>query len=288
MPEGEEAEVSQLPEPEAKMSRPGLVVARGQDLAAALRAGIDAWGFSNLGFYGKRVLVKVNAAFARAPEEATTTHPELLAEAVRAFREAGAAEVVVYDHILQDLVDPTLEKNGIGPAARKAGAKLAIYPVRRPGPFRNVRIPGASALATVGILEDVFNADVIVNMPKAKHHSGARLSLSLKNLIGCTADMGKMHAVNLHRAIAELSTVIRPSLVVMDATSILLDRGPGGPGNVARPGKVIIGADPVAVDAYACGLFGVEPSSVGYITIAQELGVGSADLSKLEIWEVEA
>lgn len=288
LPEGGEAGPEDMPANSIPGPGAGLVVVRGKDPAAALRTGLKEWQFNKQVISGKKVLVKVNAAFARPPGDAVTTNPDLLAEAVRYFREAGAAEVVVYDHILQDLVEPTLERNGLGQAARKQGARLAVYPVRKPGPYRTVRIPGATAIPSVSILEEIFQADLIVNMPKAKHHSGARLSLSMKNLIGCTADMGRMHSVDLHRAIAELNTVIRPSLVIMDATSILLDRGPGGPGTVAYPEKVIIGADPVAVDAYACGLFGVDPMSVAYISRAQELGVGTADLSKVEVKEVEA
>ena len=287
LPVGGEAGVEELPAPGGERTRAGLVVVKGEDPAEALRAAWEEWYPESLDLSGKRVLLKVNAAFARQPSDAVTTDPALLAEAVRLFKAAGAAEVVVYDHILQDLVDPTLEKNGLGQAAREQGAKLAVYPVRKPGSYKRVRIPGARALPEVGILDEIFHADLVVNMPKAKHHSGARLSLSLKNLIGCTADMGKMHSIELHRAIAELGTVVKPYLVIMDATSVLLDGGPGGPGTVATPGKVIVGSDPVAVDAYTCGIFGVEPMSVGYIYHAHELGVGSADLSRIKVRELK-
>ncbi|MGQ9475268.1 MAG: DUF362 domain-containing protein [Actinomycetota bacterium] len=268
---------------------PGLVVVRGNEPGSMLRAGLREWGgLERLRPSGKRVLIKVNAAFARHPEEATTTDPHLVSEAVSVFLEAGAAEVVVYDHILQDLVDPTLERNGIGPAASGAGARLAVYAVRKPGPSRVVQVPNGRALPTVGILEDVFQADIVVNMPKAKHHSGAGLTMAMKNLIGCTQNMGKMHDIDLHRAIAELNTLIRPSLVILDATRILLDHGPGGPGTVAHPGKIVIGTDPVAVDAYACSFFGRSPGEIRYLVHGEELGVGTTDYQSLGTREVEA
>jgi hypothetical protein len=56
---------------------------------------------------------------------------------------------------------------------------------------------------------------------------------------------------------------------------------------VATPGKVIVGSDPVAVDANPCGNFGEEPKSVGYIYHAHELGVGSADLSRIKVRELK-
>jgi len=286
--EGPPATAEELPSPQPVAEAPaGIVVVRGSDPATMLRRGLEERGDSaRLDPSGKKVLIKVNAAFARSPQEATTTHPDLVAEAVRFFLAAGAAKVTVYDHILQDLVDPTLEKNGIGPAARAAGAELAVYAVGKPGKSRVVQVPNGRALPSVGILEEIFQADIIVNMPKAKHHSGAGLSMAMKNLIGCTQNMGRMHESDLHRAIAELNTVIRPSLVILDATSILLDNGPGGPGTVSRPGTLVIGGDPVAVDAYACSFFGVPPRDIRYLSHGEELGVGSMDFQSLGVKEV--
>ena len=288
--EGPTAAPEEIPAPaQATPPPPGLVVARGTDPARTLRAGLAAWGgLHTLNLSGKKVLIKVNAAFARAPDQATTTDPGLVAEAVRICLEAGASRVTVFDHILQDLVDQTLERNGIGPAARAAGAEVVAYAVNKPGPARVVRIPGATALPSAGILEEVFQADAILDMPKSKHHSGARLSMAMKNFIGITQNMGSFHNVDLHRAIAEIHTVVKPSLVISDATSILLDNGPGGPGTVARPGQVIIGTDPVAVDSYTCGLFGVSPASIAHIVYGEQLGVGTTDFNSLGLKEVSA
>lgn len=288
--EGPEASTEELPAPEpAAEEMPGLVVVKGDDPAAMLRRGLEEWGgLARLNPAGKKVLIKVNAAFARPPQDAATTHPDLVAEAVRLFLAAGAAGVTVYDHILQDLAEPTLEKNGIGPAARSAGAELAVYAVGKPGKARVVQVPNGRALPSAGILEEIFQADIIVNMPKAKHHSGAGLTMAMKNLIGCTQNMGRMHEVDLHRAIAELNTVIRPSLAILDATSILLDNGPGGPGTVSRPGAVVIGCDPVAVDAYACAFFGVLPRNIRYLVHGEELGLGTIDFASLGVREVSA
>ncbi len=288
--EGPEAAPEEIPAPAKTTTQPaGLVVVKGSDPAAMLRRGLEAWGgLESLGLDGKRVLIKVNAAFARPPGDAATTAPELVVEAVRRFQAAGASRVTVFDHILQDLVDQTLERNGIGPAARAAGAEVAVYAVRKPGSARVVQIPGATALPSAGILEEIFASDVIVNMPKIKHHGGAGLSMAMKNFIGLTSNMGNFHSIDLHRAIAEINTVVKPALVIADATNILLDNGPGGPGTVANPGQVIIATDPVAVDSYCCSFFGVAPSSVQYLVHGEQLGVGTTDFSSLGVREVSA
>jgi uncharacterized protein (DUF362 family) len=287
--EGPGATAEEIPSPVQTAPPSGLVVVKGADPAMMLRKGLEVWGgLTALNLAGKKVLIKVNAAFARPPEDATTTNPELVAEAVRQFLAAGASKVTVFDHILQDLVDQTLEANGIGPAAKGAGAEVVVYAVRKPGQSRTVQIPGATALPSAGILEEIFQADVIVNMPKIKHHGGAKLSLAMKNFIGITQNMGNFHNIELHRAIAEINTAVKPSLVIADATSILLDHGPGGPGNVAKPGQVIIATDPVAADSYACGLFGMAPTNIGYIVYGEQLGVGTMDFNSLGLKEVSA
>ncbi len=270
------------PAPEVPPNPCELAVSSGSDPVAQLKAALEAvGGMGRFGLAGKKVLIKPNAAFANPPEKATTTRPELVAEMARLCLEAGAASVLVLDHLLTDLPEQTLEANGIGPAARAAGAEVRAYGTSRPGPARTVQVPGGAALPAAAVLKEVLEADFIVNMPKAKHHSGAVLTLSLKNLIGTLADMGSMHRVDLHRAIAELNTVLRPGLIVLDATDILLTRGPGGPGEIARPGEVVVGRDPVAVDSYAATLFGRSATEVPSIRAAEELGVGTTDYLSL-------
>ncbi len=265
-----------------------MVVVKGAGAEEKLRAGLEALGgLGRFPLAGKRVLIKPNAAFANDPSMATTTHPQLVAAMVKLCLEAGAASVLVLDHTLSDLPKVCLEANGIAPAAAAAGAQVVAYAVGKPGPGRYIAIPGGRAIQKVGVLNEALDADFIVNMPKAKHHSGAGLSLSLKNMMGTLTQMGVMHQVDLHRAIAELNTVLKPGLVVLDATSALLNRGPGGPGDVAYPGEVVIARDPVAVDSYATSYFGKRPQDVPSIVHAAGLRVGTMDYASLGMRRIE-
>lgn len=289
--DNQQAPAGEIPAPPVSQApgQSGLIVVHGSDPSKMVARGLEEWGGPGaLGMAGKKVLIKINGAFARPPSDATTTDPQLVAQAVAEFLQAGASSVTVYDHILQDLADQTLQANGLGQAAKGAGADVVVYAVKKPGAARTVQIPGGKALPSAAFLNEIFAADLIVNMPKAKHHGGAKLSLSMKNLIGTLQDMGKVHDIDLDLGIAEINTVVKPALVIMDATNILLDHGPGGPGKVARPGQLIIGRDPVAIDSYACGLFGVAPAAVGYILRGRELGVGTTDFRSLGMREVTA
>jgi uncharacterized protein (DUF362 family) len=91
-----------------------------------------------------------------------------------------------------------------------------------------------------------------------------------------------------HQNIADLTTLFRPALTVVDATRMLMAHGPTG-GNlddVRQENAVIASPDIVAADAYAATLFGRQPADIGYIAIAADMGLGRADLSRLVVEEI--
>ena len=94
---------------------------------------------------------------------------------------------------------------------------------------------------------------------------------------------------NLHQRIADLNTLIRPALTVVDAVRILTAHGPGG-GNLADVEKldtVIASPDIVTADAYACTLFGKTADDIPYIRLAAEMGLGEQDWTAVEVREIE-
>ncbi len=57
-------------------------------------------------------------------------------------------------------------------------------------------------------------------------------------------------------------------------------------GNPVSMNRIIVGFDPVLVDTYAAELIGLDPNSIEYINLAEQFGVGSANLKKAEIIEL--
>ena len=94
------------------------------------------------------------------------------------------------------------------------------------------------------------------------------------------------HQNGLQQCIADLNTVVKTDLIVMDANRILLTNGPSGPGQTRDEKTVIAGTDPVAIDAYGTRLLGRNPNDIGHIRYAHELGVGEMDLNKISIKEL--
>ena len=156
--------------------------------------------------------------------------------------------------------------------------------------YKEVEVPKGKICQKAKVSRELLEADCLINMPVAKHHGGATLSLSMKNWMGAIDNNTRRswHRQGLHQCIADFSTFLRPALVIIDATRIMLNHGPQGPGDLAHPHEIIFATDPVAADTYAATLFGKKPKDVRHIQLAAELGVGCADIEKIKVERVEA
>jgi uncharacterized protein (DUF362 family) len=235
---------------------------------------------------GQRVVVKPNIGFARVPEQAANTHPDVVAEVVRMALEAGAGQVLVFDRTTND-PRRCYRVSGIEPA-------VASIPDRRvrvlhpdPDRYLPVDIPGALLVPRWSYYEEAVRADVFINCPVAKHHVFSDLTLGMKNIMGVIGgDRSVMHE-RFTDKIVDLN-LGRPShLTVLDATRILLARGPEGGSllDVGRPGVVVAGANIVAVDAYATRFFGARPEDVDHVRRAAQRGLGPIDPEKVGLRE---
>jgi uncharacterized protein (DUF362 family) len=270
----------------ADAAGPILAVAAKGDPASRTRAAIGALGgIKKFVKKGDVVLVKPNLGWARKPDQAATTNPEVVAEIVRLCREAGAREVKVMDHPVDRPDSLVLRMTGLESPVKEAGGKLAL--ATSAAMYQQVSLPKGKAIKTTDVLRDLLKADVFINVPIAKVHNSTGLTLGLKNLLGVVWDRGSYHrSSSLDQAIVDLAMKVQPHLTVLDANRILLTNGPKGPGKTEDRGLVIASVDPVAVDAYGATLFGQKPASVGHIKLAAAAKLGQSDLKKVTIRNV--
>jgi uncharacterized protein (DUF362 family) len=241
---------------------------------------------------GQRVVIKANIAWARTPEQACTNNPELLTTLIKMCYEAGAKKVAVWDHTC-DNYQFAFTRSSLKETAQKAGAD--IFSGHGRNVYKQVEIPKAKKLKTAEVLRDVLESDVFINFPIPKQHFATELTLGLKNLMGTIWDMEQLHKIDLHQCIADINTLRRPDLVVVDAIRILTTNGPKGPGKTEDIGEVIASTDIVAVDAYSASLFKhpktgkpFRPEEIKFVKNAYELGLGEIDLSKVRVKKVSA
>jgi len=262
-----------------------IAVASGKDPAKITRSAVDALGgMGKLVKKGDFVVVKPNIAWNQSPDIAATTNPAVVGEIIRMCKEAGASRILVVDHLIDKPAEMVLGLTGIMAAGEAAGADVSA--AQNEADYRTIEIPKGKAIQSDTCIKDILKADVFINVPIAKVHDATRVTLGMKNLMGCNWDRQAWHRSTLDQCIADYATAVRPDLIILDANRILLTGGPKGPGKTKDVGQVIAGVDPVAVDAYGATLFGFKPVEVGHIRLANEMGVGEIDLDKVKIKQV--
>lgn len=280
------------PVPSAPAAKPpttataDLAIASGPNTADITRKAVDALG--GMGRFVKRgnvVLVKVNASFLNGPRAATTTDPAVAGQVVAMCKEAGASKVIVLDHILCGSAEQGFGTSGIGDAVEKNGGVVLGFGAGDNGNGVDAEVPQGKVLRRTNVYPEVLNADVVITVPKAKHHGGSGLTLGMKNLIGVTTRMSEMHN-GLHQSVADLTTLVKPALSIIDASVILLKNGPGGPGPTRAAGQVIASPDVVAADSYACTLFGLTAANVPYVLNGERAGLGTSNFNSLKVARV--
>jgi uncharacterized protein (DUF362 family) len=243
-----------------------------KDLAGILGRGMEQ---CYLQVKGKRVLLKPNLVEydARVP---INTNPVLVNAAYEAFRRLGAAEVRIaegpghrrdtqalleqagYREIIPDLERRFVDLNRDDVAAVRgfAGKPEFYFPV------------------------SVLDADVIVSLAKMKTHHWAGVTLSMKNLFGLVPGSvygwpkNPLHFIGIEKSILALRRAFPNTFSIVDGIEGMEGNGPIQGTGVAS-GVIVMGGDPVAVDATCCRVMGVDPERVGYL--AESGGVLKAE-----------
>jgi uncharacterized protein (DUF362 family) len=263
-----------------------MSIVHGSDPAAITRTAVEALGgMARFVKDGDDVIVKPNICVNyRAPEYAATTNPAIVATLVRMALAAGARRVRIMDTPYTGDPETAYHESGIYDAVIEAGGEMEVMSSVK---YASFDIPGGQDIRSWKIYRDVIEADVLINVPIAKHHGSSRLSLGGKNLMGVIEEANQFHR-NLHQRIADLHSRVRPHLTVLDAVRILTAHGPAG-GNLAdvkQLDTVLASHDTITVDAYATTFFDLRPEDIGYVRLGAEMGLGESDWSKVHVEEL--
>ena len=264
-----------------------LAVVHGEDPAAIVKAAMASLGgMERFVKKGQDVIIKPNICVDyHPPEYAATTNPIVVATLVALCLGVGAKRVRVMDSPFAGISpNSAYSATGIETAVKAAGGEMEVM---SPIKFAKFDIPQGKSITAWEIYRDVLDTDVLIDVPIAKHHSLARLTLGSKNLLGVVSNPNQIHS-NLGQRVADLVSIIRPTLTVVDAYRILMDHGPtGGSLNDVRQANTIIAShDIITADAYGATLFGLTGADVPYIKKGAEMGLGTLDLSAVKVEEI--
>jgi uncharacterized protein (DUF362 family) len=265
-------------------SFPDLVVARTGEPEQLVRAAMDViGGMSRFVPQGSRVIIKPNICVAyNTYEYAATTNPWVVGALVKLCLEAGASKVQVMDFPFGGSAADAYQISGIGEQVELAGGEMVQMSSFK---FKQTKIENALSLKKTNIYEDALTTDVLIDVPIAKNHGMATLTLGMKNLMGLIEDRGAIHA-DFGKRLTDLAGVIRPDLTVIDAVRILTANGPTGGSleDVRQLDTVIVSPDIVAADSFAATLFGLAPLDLDYVRVGAGQGLGKlyTDLTSMQ------
>lgn len=258
-----------------------LIVAHGSDIGAMLRSILDRSGLEHLIPPGALVALKPNLVVSKDASSGATTHPEIAETLIAWLRERGFARIeIIEGSWVGDSTSRAFEAAGYSELSKRSGVPLAD--LQRDTWKRY----DAGAGWKIAVCDRAMQADFLINLPVIKGHCQTGVTCSLKNLKGCMPDdeKSRFHSEGLHEPIARLNRILKPGFIIADGICGDLDFEEGG--NPVRMNRIVAGRDPVLLDAYACALMGHEIADIPYIGLAEEYGVGRADLGAAKVTEL--
>lgn len=265
----------------AQSSYPELAVITGESPEKITRSAVELLGgMKRFIGRGDKVIIKPNIGWDRTPEMAACTNPEIVKTVVAMALEAGAKEVIVMDHTINQEKRCYI-RSGIQEAARVAGAKVLFPEDQR---LKKVNLKG-EWLKDWEVYADFLEADKIINLPATKVHSLSKVTLGLKNWLGAIGGSRNQLHQKIDEAMVDLAAFFKPTLTILDSYRILFRNGPQG-GRISDTKllkTVVAGTDPVAIDAYGATLFDFKPQELLFLQLASARGLGKLELEKVRI-----
>jgi uncharacterized protein (DUF362 family) len=268
------------------MAKSIVSIAKGTDIQKMVTEVLEPLGgIHNLIKSKSTVVLKPNAGHKASAETSVNTNPELVAAVIKEIRKANPKEIILAEAsaVGCDTME-CLEASGILKAAEGAGVDKVID-IKRANELISIPIRDArSDLEKVRLPRFLLEAEHIVNLPIFKSHCSMVFTCALKNMKGVVQDKVhfQMHQTNLAEAMMDLWSVIKADLNLADLIRPAEGFGPHSTIPVDF-GCVVAGKDPVAVDATACRMVGLDIHAVAYFEPARERGLGNYDQDLIEV-----
>ncbi|MHC4122969.1 MAG: DUF362 domain-containing protein [Planctomycetota bacterium] len=263
--------------------RQTIAVTKGADRVKTVRKSIDLLGgIERFIKPGETVMIKPNVAFASSPMLSATTNPELIAEVIKLCYDRGKAKkVYVTDNPINEPVS-CFTLSGIARAASNTSAKVVMP---RDNLFKNTTLEKGRLIHNWPILYEPFvGIDKLIGIAPVKDHHRSRASMTMKNWYGLLGGRRNIFHQDINTIIAELSMMVKPTMVILDGTQTMITNGPtgGSVSDLKTTNTMIVSCDMVAADSFGCELLGLKAADLPYLALAEKLGAGTVNYQKLK------
>jgi uncharacterized protein (DUF362 family) len=258
-----------------------ILVVYGKDIAGmAVRLAQEADLAGLAGDREKRIGIKPNLVTVKPASTGATTHPEIAAGVILYLKKNGFNDITILEGSgVGESTAQAFKVCGFEKLANETGAKLINT--------KNDKTRMCDCMGMkLEICESALAIDFLINLPVMKGHCQTRLTCALKNCKGLIPDGEKRryHSLGLSKPIAHLNTAIHSGFIIVDGICGDIDFELGG--NPLYSGRLYAATDPVLCDAWTASQMGYSVADIPYIGLAEKLGVGSADLKKLQVREL--
>ncbi len=255
------------------------------------KAIFDVGGWPKKVLDAKSVLLKPNLLSARAPEEAVTTHPELVRVVIRELRRIGIENISLGDSPAgSSSWDKLWSATGMKQVCEEENVELL--------PFENVKRIECKNGTSLPVLKEFEDFGAVISLPKLKTHILTKLTGAVKNSYGLIPGKAKSMFHGDYQSprqmglfIADIFEHIKPDFVIMDGVVCMQGEGPAN-GSPFELGAIFVSEDPTALDASVCEVYNYKATDIPSLVRVAKNGVGIIDPDKIErtgdAWDIVA
>ncbi len=235
---------------------------------------------------GMKIVIKANLVSAMKPDEAATTHPQLLAELTKKLIVKGASVIIgdspggMYNAAFLNRVYGATGMH----LAEEAGATL-----NRDFGQLEADFPQAHVAKHFTYTSYLADADAIISFCKLKSHGMMCLSAATKNLFGAIPGTMKPEyhfrypdPMDFSGMLIDLNDYFKPRLYIVDAVLTMEGNGPTA-GTPRYMGTLLAGENCHAIDMLCTKLIGLDPQSVPTLQAAVNYGLVPPSPEEIEV-----
>lgn len=229
----------------------------------------------------KTVLIKPNlVAVSNDRRSGATTHPEVCRALAELVKARGAKPIIAESAAVGQKTRVVIEKMGYSELEKEGYQVIDL----KETPRVKVHNPEGRIIPDFETFTLVQEADAIISVPVMKTHDSTEVTLSIKNLKGLISDKSKMemHRLGLFEGVPEIAKYFKPVFAVIDGIYTQEGIGPVF-GSPVEMDLVMASSDLVALDCITSMVMGYKPEEVLLTSFAAKLGIGTMELSQIEV-----
>lgn len=232
---------------------------------------------------GLTVLLKPNVLGAFHPDKGVVTNPKFVEAVCKILRKNKVKKIYIGDSSYQNTSE-ALKISGIADVAKKYKAELIVFETN---PLVLIKDDEAKISKEFRIPTIFKNVDLIINLPKLKTHTLAKLTCAVKNLFGAIPGGRKQEfhriadtELKFCELLIDIYQNIKPGLNILDGVIGMEGDGPSA-GDKKLTRVILASRNAIALDRVACRVIGFREEEVLTNKIGVERGLCSREIEQI-------